>query len=392
MASLHISSRVVAAGAINSIGEVIARHGLGKKLLLVCDDAIWRAAGQSVSERLSHDYSVEILSLGAQVHATVSNARSVQQRVTLCDGLIAVGSGTVNDVAKYAAAMADKPYLCVATAASMNGYSSASASLMDGGLKQSYAAKPPRAVIVDLSVIAAAPARMARAGLADTLCRTTVETDMLLSQAVLGTAYPPEIFAKLRAHEDWLIANADAFQRNDLNYYARLMDALLDAGDAMTVAGSSAIASQGEHMIAHMLELVAGDRLPDVLHGELIAVTTLTLSRLQQRMLAQPILLQPMPTSADVFVDLFGVDRAAVFEKQYAKKYLNESRVAAIDMEAMKRIMCAPEVLEQFYRTLGMATTADGLGIRADDYARAVRYAYLSRDRFTFLDVAAMAG
>ena len=50
-------------------------------------------------------------------------------------------------------------------------------------------AHAPTGVFFDLAVLAAAPARMMRAGLGDTVCRTTAQVDWLLSHLLLDTAY-----------------------------------------------------------------------------------------------------------------------------------------------------------------------------------------------------------
>ncbi len=58
---------------------------------------------------------------------------------------VAVGSGVMNDLVKYAAFKLDRPYLCVATAASMDGYTSAGAPLSERGLQEDHPVPPGRA-------------------------------------------------------------------------------------------------------------------------------------------------------------------------------------------------------------------------------------------------------
>ena len=82
-----------------------------------------------------------------------------------------------------------KPYVVFATAPSMNGYTSTNAAITVDGHKQSLPAAAPLGVFIDLEVLAAAPARMIRAGLGDSLCRPTAQADWLLSHHLLGTPY-----------------------------------------------------------------------------------------------------------------------------------------------------------------------------------------------------------
>src|SRR6202008_4909969 len=100
------------------------------------------------------------------------------------DALIAVGSGTINDLCKFVAARDGKPYAVFGTAPSMNGYTSANAAIIVAGLKASLPTRPPVGVFLALSVLAAAPARMIRSGLGDCLCRPTAQADWLLSHAL----------------------------------------------------------------------------------------------------------------------------------------------------------------------------------------------------------------
>ena len=85
------------------------------------------------------------------------------------DAVVAVGSGTINDICKMVALGRDCPQVVFATAPSMNGYTSLSASLTEHGFKRSVRALTPTAAFFDLGVLAAAPSRLIRSGLGDSL-------------------------------------------------------------------------------------------------------------------------------------------------------------------------------------------------------------------------------
>ncbi|MDD9361848.1 MAG: iron-containing alcohol dehydrogenase, partial [Anaplasma sp.] len=62
------------------------------------------------------------------------------------DFLIALGSGSINDICKYVSFITSKEYISFPTAPSMNGYTSANASItMGNGIKKSLSAKLPKA-------------------------------------------------------------------------------------------------------------------------------------------------------------------------------------------------------------------------------------------------------
>lgn len=396
------SERVVAADALEAVADVVKRHRLGENLLLVCDDATWVAAGQQLQAMLSGEFQVMPHSLGRQPTAKLEHVDPivVSAKAHEIGSLVAIGSGTVNDVTKYAAHRLGCDYICVATAASMNGYSSATASLEEQHMKHSFVARPPKAVVADLRVIAAAPRRMARAGLGDTLCRSTVAADRYLSHVVLGTPFERSIFDKLRVHETWLMANVQLLREASIEYMHYLMHALLDAGDAMTEVQSSVIASQGEHMIAHTLEMLYGNELRESLHGETIAVTTTTMAHLQHKLLLSQPVLRHHPREEQAFTRFFGNSTGKTLARRYDSKVLPAEQADAMNARFQDRwpeikaellAMVVPaNGIERTYKEAGLATTPQGIGLMPERYNSALSYAYMTRERFTFLDLAAM--
>ena len=67
--------------------------------------------------------------------------------------IISVGSGTLNDMAKYMSSRTKIPYTIVCTAPSMDGYASSGAPLMNSGRKISYTATLPYAIIGDTDIM-----------------------------------------------------------------------------------------------------------------------------------------------------------------------------------------------------------------------------------------------
>ena len=384
--------RIIEHRAIRALNTVASVNHIARPFM-VCDDATWAAAGHHVAAQLS----CEVLNFGKSPKASLENARRVQQQASEYDGLIAVGAGTINDLTKYAAHQLGKPYICVATAASMNGYSSANASLITDGHKRSYAATPPIAVVVDMEVIVASPKRLTRAGLADTLARTTVEADCLLSHYVLGTPYPREAFDALRAHEATLLKEAAKLGSHDPSYLTTLMNALLDAGDWMTRTGSSAIASQGEHMIAHTLELLYEPDVRYLYHGELVGVATIALNRLQHKLLLGFPKLSHPTVAMEKFTLMFG---KALGEKLYAhhlEKQISPEQCEVLNSQIqlhwpqwraqLAAIMVTPNQLELLFKSAGLAETPEALNLKLEQLQHAMRLAPLTRNRFGFLDL-----
>jgi glycerol-1-phosphate dehydrogenase [NAD(P)+] len=178
------------------------------------------------------------------------------------------------------------------------------------------------------------------------------------------------------------------------------MEALLDAGDAMSEHGSSAVASQGEHMIAHTAELMYGTDLHQIRHGEMVAIATVTMSQLQHQLLLGQPTVKPLPRTSSQFLRLFGKASADTLEQAYGRKLLSAEAATAMNTIIARKWAEIKREIQSIIQpngTVQRAFTLAGAPIRPHDirldperYQNAVTYAYMTRDRFTFLDLAAM--
>ena len=135
---------------------------------------------------------------------------------------------------------------------------------------------------MDLAVLCAAPARMIRAGLGDSLCRSTAQADWLLSHHLLGTPYRHAPFALLAEDEPALLDDPEALLHGDLDAMRALARTLILSGLGMTICDGSYPASQGEHLISHYIDMFAPAGRGAYFHGEQVAVATLTMARIQE--------------------------------------------------------------------------------------------------------------
>ena len=94
-------------------------------------------------------------------------------------------------------------------------------------------------------------------------------------------------FKLLEADEGALLAKAGcAGLRRSRSAMEVLARTLVLSGLGMTICGGSYPASQGEHLISHYIDMLGDPAWPASFHGEHIAVTTLTMARLQSAMLS----------------------------------------------------------------------------------------------------------
>ncbi len=161
----------------------------GERILLFADRNTWTAAGERLSEALGESHSVECCLLrddsSGHIHASVDLVEEILSAYPdEYDGLAAVGSGTVNDLTRAVAHRRERPYFVLATAASMNGYTSAIVALLENGLKTTRAATPPVAVFADPLVLAEAPAELTLAGLGDLISKPYCGCDWKIASLV----------------------------------------------------------------------------------------------------------------------------------------------------------------------------------------------------------------
>jgi len=282
-------------------GRILQESG-DSLLLVVGDPRTLAVCGNALATALDDlGKDVKTLILGGdrnKLHASEHQVRSLGERIDFhAAGLppganilpVAVGSGTVNDIVKAAAFERNLPYIVVATAASMNGYTSAIAALTVDGLKKTVPSAPPLAVFADPEVLAAAPNRMAVSGLADLLSKPVSSADWKLAHLLWDEPYCE---APVRIADDAVeqaAREAGRIREGDPGGITALFDALLISGMSMAMAGTSSPASGGEHLISHYLDMTApfepgGPREP-MLHGEQVGAATAVTTRLYRSVL-----------------------------------------------------------------------------------------------------------
>jgi glycerol-1-phosphate dehydrogenase [NAD(P)+] len=383
----------------HDMDDLVAMAFTGKRLAIVDDLRTSGVLGDDVFRALRGRFDCTHITLHNNPHADRETVDYVRGHSTSADALVAVGSGTISDICKYTSHLDHKPYVVFPTAASMNGYLSANASIKVEGYKQTLPAHMPLAVFCDLSIIAAAPPRLSKSGLGDSLARPTAQADWLLSHLLLGTRYNATPFDLLKPLEDHLFENARGLAMGDSQSIELLMQTLLLSGLGMSIAGGSYPASQGEHMIAHaygMLPAPAEEAIP-TLHGEDIGVTALAMARRQEMLLRDTPLMPSSPFDANAIAALWDEHTAAEAKKSYdtkqqriAQAHLNSDTLAMQWQHVASRIepiTISSERIEAILNAAQAPPTPEALGWNTNRYFNASLHARFLRDRFTFLDI-----
>ena len=381
---------------------LIAKLNLGEKLAVVADENTYDALGCRVRRAVKATGSDKPIVL-KNPHADMRTAAELAEQLKAFDSVIAVGSGTINDLCKYVTAQDGRRYAVFATAASMNGYTSTTASMtLDTGLKVSLPAQAPAGFFVDMAVSAAAPSHLAASGFADCVARSVAQVDWWMSHRLLGTLYRTVPFDIQIADEIVLNKCAHLLPKGDIEATMRLYRVLTLCGLGIGFIGMSNPGSMGEHQISHYIDCFAGPLHPGTLHGQQVGVASLTMARIQQGLLAHddaPVM-KPTPIDYEGMKQRMGETAAQCLEQLQRKAFDGEAldvaneKLAAIWPDLKREVqafMIPVAEMEQLLIDAGAPTTAADLGLDLEFYRQAVRHGHEMRDRFSFVDIAANA-
>lgn len=396
--------RVVIAESLDGAeADLVGAMNLGSHVALVADEATFAALGARVRDAMRASAPAVVI-LDAP-HADMAAVAALRERLAGFSGAVAVGSGTVNDLVKYVVAEDGRPYCVFGTAASMNGYTSSTASItLESGLKVSLPSVAPRGFFVDLGVSAAAPRRLAAAGFGDCLARSVAQIDWWMSHRLLGTMYQEVPYTIQAADEAALNARAGGIAGGDVEAIGYLYRVLTLCGLGIAFTGVSNHGSMGEHQISHYIDCFAGARHPGTLHGQQVGVASLTMARLQHRLLASdtPPTLRPTRIDEAGMVRRMGPEIAAQCLAEYRRKALDAAGAARLNAAlaaiwpALRReclaFAIAPAEMERLLREAGGATTAAELGVPVEFYREAILHCREMRNRLSMLDLADDAG
>lgn len=268
----------VGSGVIQELPGILRDLG-ASHIFLVADNYTYEAAGRQVEQLLDQaglPYHKRVFQTETPLVPNEYALGSVLAAMTSQDDmLLAVGSGTLNDVTKYVSARTGVPYVIAATAPSMDGYASTVAPTILDGFKTTLPAVYPAAIVADVDILKDAPMPMLTAGFGDIIGKFTSLADWRLSHQLNGEYYCPEVAGVIEAAVETCAANAQALAQREPQAIQAVTEALILSGLAMGMVGVSRPASGAEHQMAHYWEMDAlrrGEEHP--LHGNAVGVGT----------------------------------------------------------------------------------------------------------------------
>jgi glycerol-1-phosphate dehydrogenase [NAD(P)+] len=290
--------------ALTEIPALLSKYFNSGPVCLIADENTFKAAGQNVKGILEEAgvkiSGAHIFPGEPRLHADYFHVLSLKKFFSSLPDFpalvpIAVGSGTINDLVKCASAELKIPYLCVPTAASVDGYTPNGAALLMGGFKQTVPCSAPRALAADPELMARAPAWLASSGFGDLASKIISGTDWIIAEKAGALGAPGE---PARSPEAWsMVQNglADGLKRSvnaakgDREAVKTLFQSLAITGFAMQYMKNSWPVSGSEHLFSHTWEMedLSVNGVP-VTHGHKVAIGTLAATAFTETFFADP--------------------------------------------------------------------------------------------------------
>ncbi|TDX41811.1 glycerol-1-phosphate dehydrogenase [NAD(P)+] [Halanaerobium congolense] len=404
-----IKEVVIEENALSRIPDLISRVSEEKKVYVVNDKNTKAAAGDKVQSLLKESgFEVEEILLKEKEgdDHLVPDPDAIFGVLSGVDDdgyILAVGSGSINDLTAYAARKMGRPYSIVATAPSMDGYASSIASITYEGVKKSYDIIPPDFIAADLNVLAESPWKLIQSGLGDLLGKVTSLLGWKMQRELLDAYFCQEAYDMVENVLDDLFNDYETIIERKIEGIDALTKGLIYSGIAMMMVGNSRPASAGEHQISHFFDMYSGifqESVPT--HGIKVGTATVITSEFYLKLLEtnfvdlelnhdrearekaiKEIYLEKAPKILELLDQRWErekISKEKLLEKEgNLKSYIEEYK------ENLKKV---DEILDDF----GFFDREDVKGLNHDWLRKAVNYGFEIRVRYSILTLLNQAG
>ena len=280
-----IKKTVICDNALEKIPSLIKEEG-ASSVFMLADLNTYDCAGKKVEELLKNagiTVKKYVFPTREIIEPDEKAVGSAIMHYTHCDMIVGVGSGVINDIGKIVSAVANKTYMIVGTAPSMDGYASATSSMARDGLKVSLPSKCPDIVVGDLDVLASAPMDMIRAGVGDMLAKYVSICEWRIAKILCGEYYCEKIADMVRVALNEVVSLAPLLMQRDKKAVKAVMDGMVLSGISANYAGISRPVSGGEHYMSHVWDMrFLAKNTPVFLHGIQCGSATAEIARLYE--------------------------------------------------------------------------------------------------------------
>ena len=291
---LPIREMIFESGSVWRLPDLLVRAGItpDQALFVVMDRTPMKREGRDLKELILQilkqaSYQVELIWLEpdhtGQVHTDFAQINTVKERLGDNAAVLSVGSGTVTDIAKHACYVYQQehntsplPFVVYQTANSVSAYTSNMAPTFVDGVKRTLPSRYPDVLVCDLETLRDAPRSMTVAGVGDLLAAFGSYADWWLAYR-LGLDNTHTEFAQtlMGPLDEIFLQQAKALQAGTLESMSILAKLIALGGLAMSLSHATAPLSGYEHVISHVLDLIAEqNQRPLAQHGTQVAMAT----------------------------------------------------------------------------------------------------------------------
>src|SRR5215210_307795 len=410
-------------GVLASVADVFEKGFGDSEAVIVADENTFGVAGKEVQRDLEEAdrklIEPDVFSGEPALYAEYDNIETLVEALREPDAVpIAVGSGTLNDIVKRSSHECERPYMCVGTAASMDGYTAFGASIEKDGLKQTLSCPAPRAVVADLEVLRHAPEDMTASGYADLLGKVTSGADWLIADSLEVEKIDPAGWSLVQDHlREWTDSSAE-LRAGDQRATEDLIEGLILSGLGMQSYESSRTASGAEHQFSHLWEMEGlghgeGHEGTPLSHGFKVGVGSVAIAALYELILERDLadldietLRNSWPTKEEmeqsVRVQHTSPDLEEGAVEQTLAKYISVDELAERlellrevwpGLRAKVREQLRPaEQIREMLQAAGCPTGPVEIGLGWEDFEATYFRAQTIRKRYTVLDLAFETG
>jgi glycerol-1-phosphate dehydrogenase [NAD(P)+] len=171
-----------------------------------------------------------------------------------------------------------RPFISVPTSASHDGIASPFVSIRGLDRPHSIKANSPIGILADTRLISQAPRRLLASGCGDLLGKVTAVKDWELARDEKNEYFGTYAANLACMSAEIILKQSHKFRNNSVFGVRTIIEALISAGVAACIAGSSRPCSGSEHLFSHALEYIVGNSCG--LHGERVGLGTIIMAKL----------------------------------------------------------------------------------------------------------------
>jgi len=267
---------VVGEKNISEFGEFLVSLSKPKKVSLISGINVKKILKQKIEKSLKqkHIKFVWHTSKDNQISSLTQIQKDVKKDHS--DLVAGIGGGRSVDTAKMVSFNLDIPFVSLPTAASHDGMASPFVSVKSDK-PHSIVATAPLGVFVDIDVIKKAPAKLLASGCGDLIANIIAVKDWQIGHKKTGEYYGMYSADLALMSAKIVMENSRKYSKKGLDARV-IVEALISAGVASCIAGSSRPCSGAEHLFSHALDKIAPSK---GLHGEKCGVGAIMMAKLQ---------------------------------------------------------------------------------------------------------------